>query len=149
MLPKRFGVYYVGPDGKEHEGVMVHRALFGSVERFVGIYIEHTGGEFPAWLAPVQVKVIPANPKANDYAQDTARMLELGGARVEIDVRDEKMGAKIRDAELEKVPYMLIVGPREAEAGTVSPRRKGVGQLEAMTRQAFLELLEREVKARR
>jgi threonyl-tRNA synthetase len=149
MLPKRFGVYYVGPDGKEHEGVMVHRALFGSVERFVGIYIEHTGGEFPAWLAPVQVKVIPANPKANDYAQDTARMLELGGARVEIDVRDEKMGAKIRDAELEKVPYMLIVGPREAEAGTVSPRKKGVGQLEAMTRQAFLELLEREVKARR
>ena len=149
MLPKRFGVYYVGPDGKEHEGVMVHRALFGSVERFVGIYIEHTGGEFPAWLAPVQVKVIPANPKANDYAQDTARMLELGGARVEIDVRDEKMGAKIRDAELEKVPYMLIVGPREAEAGTVSPRRKGVGQLEAMTRQAFLELLHREVKARR
>ena len=149
MLPKRFGVYYVGPDGKEHEGVMVHRALFGSVERFVGIYIEHTGGEYPACLAPVQVKVIPANPKANDYAQDTARMLELGGARVEIDVRDEKMGAKIRDAELEKVPYMLIVGPREAEAGTVSPRRKGVGQLEAMTRQAFLELLEREVKARR
>ena len=149
MLPKRFGVHYIGPDGKEHEVVMLHRALLGSLERFVGIYIEHTGGEFPVWLAPVQVKVIPANPKANDYAQDTARMLELGGVRVETDLRDEKMGAKIRDAELEKVPYMLIVGPREAEAGTVSPRRKGVGQLEAMTRQAFMELIERDVRARR
>jgi threonyl-tRNA synthetase len=149
MLPKRFGVTYVGADGKEHEVVMLHRALLGSLERFVGIYIEHTGGEFPVWLAPVQVKVIPANPKANDYAQDTARMLELGGVRVEADLRDEKMGAKIRDAELEKVPYMLIVGPREAEAGTVSPRRKGKGQLEAMTRQAFIEMIERDVHARR
>ncbi len=149
MLPKRFGVYYIGADGKEHEVVMLHRALLGSLERFVGIYIEHTGGEFPVWLAPVQAKVIPANPKANDYAQDTARMLELGGLRVETDLRDEKMGAKIRDAELEKVPYMLIVGPREAEAGTVSPRRKGKGQLEAMTRQAFIEMVGREVQARR
>ena len=147
-LPKRFGVTYVGADGKDHEVVMLHRALLGSLERFVGIYIEHTGGEFPVWLAPVQVKVIPANPKANDYAQDTARMLELGGVRVEVDLRDDKMGAKIRDAELAKVPYMLIVGPREAEAGTVSPRRKGKGQLEAMTRQAFLELVGRDVRAR-
>jgi threonyl-tRNA synthetase len=149
MLPKRFGVYYVGADGKDHEVVMLHRALLGSLERFVGIYIEHTGGEFPVWLAPLQVKVIPANPKALDYAQDTARMLELAGLRAEADVRDEKMGSKIRDAELEKVPYMLIVGPREAEAGTVSPRRKGAGQLEAMTRQAFIEMVEREVRAKR
>ena len=148
-LPKRFGVTYTGPDGREHEVVMLHRALLGSLERFVGIYIEHTGGEFPVWLAPVQVKIIPATIKANDYAQDTARMLELSGVRVEVDLRDEKMNAKIRDAELEKVPYMLIVGPREAAAGTVSPRRKGRGQLEAMTRQAFLELIEREVRARR
>jgi len=148
-LPKRFGVTYTGPDGREHEVVMLHRALLGSLERFVGIYIEHTGGEFPVWLAPVQVKIIPATIKANDYAQDTGRMLELGGLRSEVDLRDEKMNAKIRDAELEKVPYMLIVGPREAAAGTVSPRRKGRGQLEAMTRQAFLELIEREVRARR
>jgi len=148
-LPKRFGVTYVGPDGKDHEVVMLHRALLGSLERFVGIYIEHTGGEFPVWVAPVQVAIIPANPKAFDYAQDTARMLELGGVRTQVDLRDEKMGAKIRDAELEKIPYMLIVGPREAEAGTVAPRRKGQGQLEAMTRQAFLERIDREVKARR
>ncbi len=148
-LPKRFGVTYVGPDGKDHEVVMLHRALLGSLERFVGIYIEHTGGEFPVWVAPVQVAIIPANPKAFDYAQDTARMLELGGLRTSVDLRDEKMNAKIRDAELEKIPYMLVVGPREAEAGTVAPRKKGVGQLEAMTRQAFLELIEREVRARR
>jgi len=148
MLPKRFGVHYTGPDGQEHEVVMLHRALLGSLERFVGIYIEHTGGEFPVWVAPVQAVIIPANPKANDYAEDTARMLKAAGLRVETDLREEKMGAKIRVAELAKVPYMLIVGPREAEAGTVSPRRKGVGQLEALTRQAFLERVQKEVRER-
>jgi threonyl-tRNA synthetase len=137
-LPKRFGVYYTGPDGQDHEVIMLHRALLGSMERFIGIYIEHTGGEFPVWVAPVQVKVISANPKANDYANDTARLLRDGGLRVEADLREEKMGAKIRDAELEKVPYMLVVGPREAEAGTCSPRRKGAGQLDTMSREAFL-----------
>jgi threonyl-tRNA synthetase len=148
MLPKRFGVHYTAPDGQDHEVVMLHRALFGSLERFVGIYIEHTGGEFPVWVAPLQVMVIPANPKALDYARDTAAMLNAAGLRADSDLRDDKMGAKIRDAELAKVPYMLIVGPREAEAGTVSPRRKGVGQLEAMTRQAFLERLQQEVRER-
>ena len=127
---------------------MLHRALYGSLERFAGIYIEHTGGEFPVWIAPVQVQIIPANPKANDYAQDTARLLKAAGVRVEIDLREEKMGAKIRDAELLKIPYMLVVGPREAEAGTVSPRRKGAGQLETMTRQAFLERVLKEVRER-
>jgi len=148
MLPKRFGVHYTGPDGQEHEVVMLHRALYGSLERFVGIYIEHTGGEFPVWVAPVQAVIIPANPKANDYAQDTARMLKAAGLRVETDLREEKMGAKIRVAELAKVPYMLIVGPREAEAGTLSPRRKGVGQLETLTREAFLERVLKEVRER-
>jgi len=148
MLPKRFGVHYTGPDGQEHEVVMLHRALLGSLERFVGIYIEHTGGEFPVWVAPVQAVIIPANPKANDYAQDTARMLKAAGLRVETDLREEKMGAKIRVAELAKVPYMLIVGPREAEAGTLSPRRKGVGQLETLTREAFLERVQKEVRER-
>jgi threonyl-tRNA synthetase len=147
-LPKRFGVHFTGQDGQDHEAIMLHRALLGSVERFVGIYIEHTGGEFPVWVAPVQVMVIPANPKALDYASDTAAMLKAGGVRVEVDLRDEKMGAKIRDAELQKIPYMLVVGPREAEAGTVAPRRKGVGQLEAMTRQAFLERVQKESRER-
>ncbi len=147
-LPKRFGVHYTGADGQEHEAIMLHRALLGSVERFVGIYIEHTGGEFPVWVAPVQVMVIPANPKALDYANETTAMLKAGGVRAEVDLRDDKMGAKIRDAELQKIPYMLVVGPREAEAGTVAPRRKGVGQLEAMTRQAFLERVQRESRER-
>src|SRR5947208_13455653 len=149
MLPKRFAATYTGPDGQEHECIMVHRALYGSLERFMVIYIEHTGGEFPVWIAQVQAIMIPANPKALDYARDTARLLKEGGVRATVDLRDEKMGAKIRDAELKKIPYMLVVGPREAEAGTVSPRRKGQGQLEAMTRQAFLERIDREVKARR
>jgi threonyl-tRNA synthetase len=147
-LPKRFGVEYVGADGKEHEAIMVHRALLGSLERFVGIYIEHTGGEFPVWIAPVQAIVIPANPKAFDYARATVEMLAAGGVRAEADLRDEKLGAKIRAAELEKIPYMVVVGPREAEAGTVAPRRKGVGQLESMTRQAFIERVVEETRAR-
>jgi threonyl-tRNA synthetase len=147
-LPQRFGVYYTGADGADHEAVMLHRALLGSVERFVGIYIEHTGGEFPVWLAPVQAMVIAANPKANDYAAATVEMLKAGGVRAEADTRDDKMGAKIRDAELQKIPYMLVVGPREAEAGTVSPRRKGVGQLEVMTRAAFLERVQKETRER-
>jgi threonyl-tRNA synthetase len=147
-LPKRFGVHYTASDGKEHEVVMLHRALLGSMERFVGILIEHTGGEFPVWLAPVQAVVIPANSKAFDYAADTARMLEQAGVRVETDLRDEKMNAKIRDAELVKIPYMVVVGPREAEAGLVAPRRKGQGQLEPMTREAFLERILKETRER-
>jgi threonyl-tRNA synthetase len=147
-LPKRFGVHYTGPDGKDHEVIMLHRALYGSLERFVGIYIEHSGGEFPVWLAPVQAVIIPANPKAYAYAADTAKLFEAGGMRVETDLREEKMGAKIRDAELQKIPYMIVVGPREAEAGTVAPRRKGEGQLEPMTREAFLERVRKEVRER-
>ncbi len=148
-LPKRFGVHYTGPDGQDHEVVMLHRALYGSLERFVGIFIEHTGGEFPVWVAPVQVMVIPANPKAFDYATSTAELLKAGGVRVETDMRDEKMGAKIRDAELQKIPYMLVVGPREAEAGTVAPRRKGEGQLPAMSREEFLARVQQETRERR
>ncbi|MBI1799751.1 MAG: threonine--tRNA ligase [Candidatus Eisenbacteria bacterium] len=147
-LPKRFGAFYTGPDGVDHEVVMLHRALYGSLERFVGIYIEHSGGEFPVWLAPTQVMMIPANPKAYEYAADTARLLKEGGVRVETDLRDEKMGAKIRDAELQKIPYMVVVGPREAEAGTVAPRRKGEGQLEPVPRAAFLERIQREIRER-
>jgi threonyl-tRNA synthetase len=147
-LPKRFHVTYSAADGQEHEVIMLHRALLGSLERFVGIYIEHVGGEFPVWVAPVQAVVIPANPKALDYAADTVRFLTEGGVRATADLREEKMGAKIRDAELDKIPYMLVVGPREAEAQTVSPRRKGQGQLETMSRQAFLERVQKETRER-
>jgi threonyl-tRNA synthetase len=147
-LPKRFGVYYTGPDGQEHEVVMLHRALYGSLERFMGIYIEHSGGEFPVWVAPTQVMVIPAKPEAYEYAADTRRLLKEAGVRAEVDLRDERMNPKIRDAELLKIPYMLVVGPKEAAAGTVSPRRKGVGQLETMTREDFLARVLQETRDR-
>lgn len=137
-LPKRFGVYYTGPDGQNHEVIMLHRALYGSLERFVGIFIEHTGGEFPVWVAPTQVIVLPVHPKAFEYAQATAQMLKDVDIRVEVDTRDEKLGAKIRDAEMTKIPYMLVVGPRDAEAGTCAPRRKGQGDLGTMPREQFV-----------
>jgi threonyl-tRNA synthetase len=145
-LPKRFGVYYTGPDGQEHEVIMLHRALYGSLERFVGIYIEHTGGEFPVWVAPTQVMIVPVHAKAFDYANATLASLKAAGIRADVDMRDEKLGAKIRDGEMQKIPYMLVVGPRDAEAGTVSPRRKGEGDLGAMPLAAFLDRIGREIR---
>jgi len=145
-LPKRFGVYYTGPDGQEHEVIMLHRALYGSLERFVGIFIEHTGGEFPVWVAPTQAMIVPVHAKAFDYANATLASLKAAGIRADVDVRDEKLGAKIRDAELQKVPYMLVVGPRDAEAGTVSVRRKGEGDLGAMPLASFLDRIGREIR---
>jgi threonyl-tRNA synthetase len=145
-LPKRFGVMYTGPDGQDHEVIMLHRALYGSLERFVGIFIEHTGAEFPVWVAPTQAMVIPVNPKALDYAHQTLEMLKVAGVRAEIDLRDEKFGAKIRDAELLKIPYMIVVGPRDAEAGTCSPRRKGQGDLGAMPREQFIARIQQEIR---
>ena len=145
-LPKRFGVYYTGPDGQEHEVIMLHRALYGSLERFVGIFIEHTGGEFPVWVAPTQAMIVPVHSKAFDYANATLASLKAAGIRADMDLRDEKLGAKIRDAELQKIPYMLVVGPRDAEAGTVSVRRKGEGDLGAMPLAAFLDRIGRDVR---
>ena len=145
-LPKRFGVYYTGPDGQEHEVIMLHRALYGSLERFVGIFIEHTGGEFPVWVAPTQAMIVPVHAKAFDYANATLASLKAAGIRAEVDLRDEKLGAKIRDAEVQKIPYMLVVGPRDAEAGTVSVRRKGEGDLGAMPLAAFLDRIGREIR---
>ena len=147
-LPKRFGVHYTGSDGQDHEVIMVHRALYGSLERFVGIFIEHTGGEFPVWCAPTQAIVLPVNPKALEYAQATGEALKAAGIRAEVDLSNEKLGAKIRDAELQKVPYMLVVGPRDAEAGTVSARRKGLGDLGAMPLAAFLERIRGEIASK-
>jgi threonyl-tRNA synthetase len=147
-LPRRFGVMYTGPDGQEHEVIMLHRALYGSLERFVGIFIEHTGGEFPVWVAPTQVMIVPVHPKAFEYAGQTAAMFEAAGIRVEVDTRDDKLGAKIRDAELQKVPYMVVVGPRDAEAGTCAPRRKGQGDLGTMPREQFVARITQEIRDR-
>ena len=128
-LPGRFGLEYVGEDGNRHQPLMVHRALWGSVERFFGILIEHYAGAFPVWLAPVQAEVLPLSEKFSVYANNVAAELRTAGFRVHLDDRNEKLQAKIRDAQLQKIPYMLIVGAKEAEAGTVSVRHQSKGDL--------------------
>ncbi|NPA91531.1 MAG: threonine--tRNA ligase [Chloroflexi bacterium] len=123
-LPERFDLTYIGEDGKEHRPYMIHRALMGSMERFFGVMIEHYGGAFPVWLMPVQVRVIPIADRHNDYAQQVVEKLQAAGIRAEGDYSDDRMNAKIRKAQLEKIPYMLIVGDKEMEAGTVSLRTR-------------------------
>jgi len=138
-LPGRFDISFVDQDGQHKPPVMVHRAILGSIERFFGILVEHFAGNFPSWLAPVQAKVLPVSDKVMDYAESVHRSLVEAGLRAELDRRPEKVGAKIRDAELEKVPYMLVVGPREAEAGTVSLRVHHQGDQGAIPIGAFLD----------
>lgn len=121
-LPRRFGLTYIGADGAEHQPYMVHRALFGSLERFMGVLIEHYGGAFPAWLAPVQATIIPIADRHHDYAEEVRRALSDAGVRVETDLRNERMGFKIREAQVQKTPYMLIVGDREIAAAAVGVR---------------------------
>ena len=123
-LPRRFGLEYIAEDGKAHQPLMVHRALFGSIERFFGILVEHYAGAFPVWLAPVQATVLPITDKQLDYAKQVRDKLEAAGIRVTLDDRSEKVNLKIRDAQLQKVPFMLVVGGREAEDGTVSVRHR-------------------------
>ena len=139
-LPERFDLNYVGEDGRAHRPFMVHRALFGSVERFFAMLIEHYGGAFPLWLAPVQVTVIPIADAQIPYASEVAASLRAAGMRVAIDDRDERMEAKVRDFEIEKVPFALVVGKREASAGTISVRSREQGDLGTMKLEAFLEL---------
>ena len=130
-LPERFALSYIGADNAEHRPLMIHRACMGTFERFIGILIEHYGGEFPLWLTPVQAIVLPISDRHEPAAQDAAAVLRRSGVRVEVDGRTESMGRKIRDAELRKVPYMLVIGDREAQEGTVSVRRHGDGDLGA------------------
>jgi threonyl-tRNA synthetase len=131
-LPERFGLEYTGDDNKKHRPVMIHRAPFGSMERFVAVLIEHTAGKFPLWLAPDQAIVLPISEKFNDYAQKVSDTLNEKGIRTIVDDRNEKIGRKIRDNEIKHIPYMLIVGEKEAAEGKVSVRKQGgedVGQL--------------------
>jgi threonyl-tRNA synthetase len=129
LMPERFDLTYVGEDGKEHRPVMIHRVIFGALERFIGILIEEYAGAFPAWLAPIQARIIPVGDRFLDYAREVKSKLIGGNLRVDIDNRDEKVGYKIRNAQLEKIPYMLIVGEKEATAGTVSVRHLQPGIL--------------------
>jgi len=144
-LPARFDLEYVGEDGSRHQPLMVHRALLGSVERFFGILIEHYAGAFPAWLAPVQVEVLPLSEKIAAYAQQVTEKLRGAGFRVHLDDRNEKLRAKIRDAQLQKIPYMLVVGGKEAEAGTVSVRHRAKGDLGARPLDDFIGTLNAEI----
>jgi threonyl-tRNA synthetase len=143
-LPGRFGLEYVGEDGGRHQPLMVHRALWGSVERFFGILIEHYAGAFPLWLAPVQVAVLPVSGKFSEYATQVAGELKAAGVRVYLDDRNEKLQAKIRDSEMQKIPYMAVVGGKEAEARTVSVRHHGKGDLGPRPVETFLSDLKAE-----
>ena len=145
QMPERFDLEYVGEDGEKHRPVMIHRALLGSIERFIGVITEHFAGAFPVWLSPVQVKVLPVTDRAAEYADQVAAQLTENGFRVEVDHRNEKIGKKIREAQLEKTPYMLVVGDRDMENGTVSPRHRAAGDLGAMSLAGFQAKLRREV----
>src|SRR5262249_34863578 len=127
--PNRFQLEYIGEDGKAHQPVMVHRALLGSLERFFGVLIEHYAGAFPVWLAPVQAVVVPVTERHQPYAREVADKLRALGLRVHVDERNEKLNYKIRQAQVQKIPYMLVVGDKEAQAGTVSVRHRHAGDL--------------------
>ena len=141
QMPERFELEYVGEDGEKHRPVMIHRALLGSIERFIGVITEHFAGAFPTWLSPVQVKVLPVTDRAAEYAKDIAAKLDARGFRVEVDSRNEKIGKKIREATLEKIPYMLVVGDRDMENQTVSVRHRSGEDLGAMSLDEFAAML--------
>ncbi len=145
QLPERFELEYVGEDGQKHRPVMIHRVVLGSIERFIGVITEHFAGAFPAWLSPVQVKILTITDRADGYAADLAAKLEAAGFRVETDTRNEKIGKKIREAQLMKTPYMLVVGDRDIENQTVSVRHRSGQDLGAMSLDAFAALLKEEV----
>ncbi len=148
QLPERFELEYTGEDGQKHRPVMIHRVVFGSIERFIGILIEHFAGAFPTWLAPEQVKVIPISEAHQDYAKGIAQQLDALGVRVSADCRSEKMGYKIREAQLQKIPYMLVVGAKEMEDGTVSVRNRKGENLGVMTLDDFAAKIRAEIASR-
>ena len=145
QLPERFELEYTGEDGAKHRPVMIHRVVLGSIERFIGVITEHFAGAFPAWLAPVQVKLLPITDRAAEYAKEISARLDEQGFRCEVDGRNEKVGKKIREATLEKIPYMLVVGDRDMENGTVSVRHRSGEDLGAMSLEQFAALLKNEV----
>ena len=147
-LPVRFNLSYIGPDNQKHRPVMIHRAPFGSMERFCGVLIEHFAGAFPTWLSPEQVRVLTISEKTDDFARDVFNQLKAAGIRASLDDASEKIGAKIRSAQLEKIPYMLVIGQKEAEANSVSVRHRSRGDLGTQSVDAFLESVTKEVAER-
>ncbi|MDY5001682.1 MAG: threonine--tRNA ligase [Eubacteriales bacterium] len=148
QLPERFELEYTGADGAKHRPVMIHRVVFGSIERFIGVITEHFAGAFPTWLAPVQVKLMAMTDRTHDAVNDLADKLNAAGIRVETDLRNEKIGFKIREAQMQKIPYMLIIGDKEVENGVVAVRSRKAGDLGTMTLYAFIERINEEVRTK-
>lgn len=148
QLPERFELEYIGADGEKHRPIMIHRVVFGSIERFIGILIENFAGAFPVWLAPVQAKILPISEKYYEYAEQTADILRKSGIKVEVDDRAEKIGYKIRSAQLEKIPYMLIVGEKEQEEKTVSVRSRKEGDMGSMVLSDFISQIQKEIETK-
>ena len=145
QMPERFDLTYIGEDGEKHRPVMLHRVIFGSIERFIGILIEHYAGVFPIWLSPVQVKILPVSEKHNEYCQKIKEILEEAGVRVELDARNEKVGYKIREAQLAKIPYMLVIGDKEQENEEITVRSRISGDLENMNIEKFIEKIKNQI----
>jgi threonyl-tRNA synthetase len=147
-MPARFGLRFVGRDGAEHQPAMVHRAILGSLERFIAIYLEHTGGDLPLWLAPLQVVVLPVADRHQEYAQKVARALEEAKVAAEADLRSETLSYRVRGAETQKIPYVLVVGDREQADGTVTVRRRHAKGQETLSVDAFRTRIEEEILTR-
>jgi threonyl-tRNA synthetase len=148
QMPERFDLEYVGPDGEKHRPVTIHRTILGSLERFIGVLTEHYAGAFPLWLAPVQVMVMPITDRTKDYAGVVADNLEEMGLRVATDYRSEKIGFKIREAQMQKIPYMLVLGDKEAESGELTVRKRAEGDIGTMSLEKFTETLKQEIANR-
>lgn len=148
QLPQRFELDYIGSDGEKHRPIVIHRVIFGSIERFIGILIEHFAGKFPTWLAPVQVKILPISDKFVEYANEVKENLESKGVRVEVDLRAEKIGYKIREARNERVPYMIVVGEKEENDKTISVRSRDNGDEGAVDLNSFIDRIMAEIKNR-
>ncbi|RDV82511.1 threonine--tRNA ligase [Ammonifex thiophilus] len=147
LMPEKFDLFYIGEDGQRHRPVMLHRVIFGSLERFMAILIEHFAGAFPLWLAPVQVRILPIADRHHAYARQVYDLLSREDLRVELDTRNEKVSYKVREAQVQKIPYMLVIGDKEVNSGTVAVRHRSRGDLGAMTPEAFLEKAREEIKA--
>lgn len=145
-MPERFGLEYVGADGKRHTPVMLHRAILGSLERFFGVYLEHTGGAFPPWLAPVQAIVLPVTDRAMEHSFALAKALDAAGVRAEVDERNEKLGKKVAEARVQKIPFMLVVGDREVEQGGASLRQRGGEDLGYLSLDELVQRLREETR---
>src|SRR5690554_4193933 len=146
QMPQRFDISYVGADGENHRPIMLHRVIFGSIERFIGILIEHYAGRFPAWLSPVQVKILPITDKHIEYCLQLEKQMKEKGIRVEVDARNEKIGYKIREAQLSQVPYMLVIGDKELENNAVAVRSRKDGDIGTMPVSEFIEKILEEVE---